>query len=146
LIRDVGAGPVGLDSSIFMYLVEQHPRYLPIVRPLFEAIDGGTLAAVTSALTLMEVLVVPLRAGNLALARRYDDMLGHTRGLRLVEIDQAQVRLAAQVRAERPKLRTPDALQLAAALLAGCSAFVTNDVRLPSIPGLRVVQLKDHAA
>ena len=116
------------------------------MRPLFEAIDAGSVSAVTSALTLMEVLVLPLRTGNVPLARRYDEMLGSTRGLRLTDIDHVQVRMAAQLRAEWPKLRTPDALQLAAALVGGCSAFVTNDARLPTIRGLRIHHVKDYAA
>jgi predicted nucleic acid-binding protein len=40
--------------------------------------------------------------------------------------------------------RTPDALQIAAALGAGCSALVTNDRDLPSVGGLRVVQLRSY--
>jgi predicted nucleic acid-binding protein len=111
------------------------------VLPLFAAIDAGRLSAVASVLSLMDVLVVPLRIGNVPLAQRYDEMLNRTRGLRLVDIDRVQVRGAAQLRAEWPKLRTPDALQLAAALLGGCSSFVTNDSRLPAIAGLKVLQV-----
>jgi hypothetical protein len=35
---------------------------------------------------------------------------------------------------------------LTAARDAGCAAFVTNDRRLPAIPGLRIVQLAPYAA
>jgi hypothetical protein len=48
--------------------------------------------------------------------------------------------LAAQVRAATGAA-TPDALQLAASLASRCSAFLTNDRRLPPLPGLRIVQL-----
>ena len=64
--------------------------------------------------------------------------------MRLVEIGRAQLRVAAQLRAQHAALRTPDALQLAAALSAGCSAFVTNDRDLPGVPGLRVLKLRDY--
>jgi hypothetical protein len=37
-------------------------------------------------------------------------------------------------------------MQLAASLVAGCSAFVTNDRRLPLVPDLRIVQLGAYAA
>jgi predicted nucleic acid-binding protein len=140
LIRQVGGGPVALDTAPFIYLVEEHPRFLPALAPVFEAADSGRIRLVTSALTLLEVLVVPLRAGNLALAERYEAILTHGRGLDLVPLDTGLLRAAAQLRA-RHRVRTPDALQLAAALLRGCSAFVTNDRALPSIPGLKVVQL-----
>jgi predicted nucleic acid-binding protein len=99
---------------------------------------------VTSSLTLLEVLVVPFRAGNLALADRYEAALSRSRGVRLVGITSAQLRMAAQLRAVHSAVRTPDALQLAAALSAGCSSFVTNDRDLPEIPGLDVVQLRSY--
>ena len=143
LIEAVGAGPVGLDTAVFIYFVERHPRYLEQVRPLFGAVDNGTLEAVTSALTLLEVLVVPYRAGDVPLAERYEALLTRSRGLRLVELRRAQLRAAAQLRAVHG-VRTPDALQLAAALSARCTAFVTNDRRLPALPGLCVVQLDDR--
>lgn len=54
------------------------------------------------------------------------------------------MRAAAQLRALHPSVRTPDALQLAAALFAGCSAFVTNDRDLPAVPGLEVLKLRDY--
>ncbi|MGI8510780.1 MAG: type II toxin-antitoxin system VapC family toxin, partial [Gemmatimonadaceae bacterium] len=65
------------------------------------------------------------------------------RGLHLVDIDRNQLRAAAQLRA-RYGVRTPDALQLAAALQERCSAFITNDRRLPTLPGLRTVQLDEY--
>ena len=38
-----------------------------------------------------------------------------------------------------------DALQLAAALSERCTTFLTNDRRIPSVPGLHTVVLDDHA-
>ena len=143
LLNDIGAGPVALDAGPLIYFIERHPRYLPIVRPVFVAINDGGLAAVTSGISLLETLVVPLRAANHALANRYEALLTRSRGLRLIHVDLDQLRGAAQLRAQS-RLKTPDALQLAAALSAGCTALVTNDDRLPSFPGLRVLQLEAY--
>ena len=68
LIDDLDPGPVALDTQVFIYLIEEDERFLPLVKPVFEAIDHGSLPAVTSALTLMELLVLPYRNGNAALA------------------------------------------------------------------------------
>jgi len=144
LIDAVGAGPVAVDTALFIYLIEENPRYLPMIRPLFEQADVGALDVVTSAVTLLEVLVVPYRAGNLALAERYEALLTRARGVRLVEMTGDQLRAAAQLRAVHPALRTPDALQLAAALRHQCTTLITNDRRFPEVPGLVVVQLSDH--
>ena len=73
-----------------------------------------------------------------------EDLLTRSRGLRLIEIDRAQLWAAAQLRGLHPALRTPDALQLCAALGGGCATFVTNDRDLPKIPGLRILQLEDY--
>jgi predicted nucleic acid-binding protein len=42
-------------------------------------------------------------------------------------------------------VKTPDALQLVAAIGGGCTTFLTNDRRLPPVPGLRVVELASYA-
>ncbi|CAN5257079.1 PIN domain-containing protein [soil metagenome] len=140
----IGAGPVALDTAVFIYFIEEHPTYLPLIEPIFLELDRGGLEAATSALTLLEVLVVPFRAGDLRLAERYEELLTRGRGLRLVELDKAQLRAAAQLRALHA-VRTPDALQLVAALSIRCTAFVTNDRKISDLPGLRVLQLADHA-
>ena len=144
LIRDVAGGPVGLDTAAFIYFIEEHPRFLPVVEPVFAAMDAGRIEAISSSLTLLEVLVVPYRAGDIALAGRYEALLTRSRGLRMIDIDRAQLRAAAQLRGVHRGVKTPDAIQLCAALSAGCTTFITNDRELPAIPGLRILQLVDY--
>lgn len=143
LLTEVGKGPVALDSAIFIYFIERNPRFLSIVRPVFAAIGEGHLEAVTSTLTLLETLVLPLRTGNEVLARQYERFLTGSRGLRLVPIDLSLLREAAHVRATT-RLKTPDSLQVASALSAGCPVLVTNDDRIPEVPALRILQLEDY--
>jgi predicted nucleic acid-binding protein len=120
-----------------VYFIEDHPRFAGTVEPLFAAADAGRTVLVSSALTLLEVLVVPCRTGNQSLAERYEALLTRSRGLRLVDPTRDHLRAAAHLRAATG-LRTPNAVQVARAVTAGCVAFVTNDRRLPPIPGLRV--------
>lgn len=144
LIDDLGAGPVGIDTAIIIYLIEENQLFSAVIAPLFEAADAGELELVVSALTLLEVLAVPYRAGNIALAERYEIVLTRSRGVRMIDLTREHMRLAAQLRAAS-SVATPDALQLATCLASGCSAFVTNDRRLPSIPELRIIQLRDYS-
>lgn len=144
LISDLGQGPVAVDTAIFIYFIEEEPRFLPHILPLFGEADEGQRELVTSALTLLEVLVVPYRAGDRQLAERYEHLLTRSRGIRMVELTRDQLRAAAQLRAATG-VKTPDALHLVSALGAGCKTFVTNDRRLPTVPGLRVIQLSSYA-
>jgi predicted nucleic acid-binding protein len=144
LMADLGRGSVGVDTAIFIYFIEEHPRYVPLIEPLFSEADKGRRELVTSALTLLEVLVVPYRAGDHLLAERYAALLTHSRGVRVEEISREHLRAAAHLRAATGA-KTPDALQLVAALGGGCRTFLTNDRKFPAIGGLRVLQLDSYA-
>lgn len=143
LRQDIGRGPVGLDTAIFIYFIEEHAQFLHLVEPVFAAIDTGAIKGTTSGVTLLEVLVAPYRAGDLSLAARYEALLTRSRNLHLVELDRPLLRAAAHLRATCA-VKTADALQLAAALARNCSAYLTNDRDLPRIPGLRVLQLRNY--
>lgn len=142
-MADLGRGPTGADTAIFIYFIEENPRFLPLVEPLFREVDKGRREMVTSALTLLEVLVVPYRSGDHLLAERYEALLTRSRGVRIAEISREHLRAAAQLRAATGA-KTPDALQLVAALAAGCDIFLTNDRNLPALSGLRVLQLASY--
>jgi predicted nucleic acid-binding protein len=144
LIAELGVGSVAVDTAIFIYFIEEHPQFLPEIAPLFQEADRGERELVTSALTLMEVIIVPYRAGNRLLAERYEALLTRSRGIRLVDPSHDQLRAAAQLRAATG-VKTSDALQLVAAIGGGCTTFLTNDRRLPPVPGLRVVELTSYA-
>lgn len=144
LLSDLGEGPVALDSSIFIYFIEEHPRYLPVAEPVFAAVADGKLAAVTSSLTLLEVLVHPLRANLPTLAAEYEPILTRSAGITLVPLELRIVRSAAHLRATTG-MKTPDALHLATALASSCSAFLTNDERIPNVPGLRILRASAYA-
>lgn len=144
LIDDVEGGPIALDTTAIIYFIEQEPRYVSQLRPLFIQADQGERTLVTSALTLHEVLVLPFRTGNRVLAERYEQLLTRSRGVRLIDISRGVLRSAAQLRAAA-SIKAPDALHLATAINAGCLHFITNGRRLPAVPGLRVIQLSDYA-
>jgi predicted nucleic acid-binding protein len=91
----------------------------------------------------LTLLVVQYRTGDARRAERYEVLLTQSRGRRLVALGHALLRAAAHLRAAIA-VKSPDALQLAAALGAWCTAYLTNDRALPRIPGLRVLQLRDY--
>jgi len=145
LMAALGRGPIGVDTAIFIYFIEDHLQFVPLLEPLFREADEGRRELVTSSLTLLEVLVVPYRSGDHLLADRYENLLTRSRGLRVTEISRDHLRAAAQLRAATG-VKTPDSLQLVAAMAAGCTSFLTNDRDLPTIPGLRILQLSSYVA
>ena len=134
---------IGLDTSVFIYHIEAHPRYLSLTRDLLAGVEAGRWNAVTSTVTIMELTVHPWRLNRPAVARAYEALLIHFPHLLLADVTRDVARRAAQLRA-RHRIRPADALQVAAALIHGATAFVTNDralARLSSV--LAVIVLDD---
>lgn len=137
-----GVTRIGIDTSPFIYLLETHPLYFPLVDPLFKRLDEGEFSAATSTITLAEVTVLPLRLRRYDLQQRYLDMLLNGTNLTIVPIDIQVAQTAAELRAQY-SVHLPDALQLAAAILAKCDTFVTNDRTLKQVTDIPVLVLND---
>jgi predicted nucleic acid-binding protein len=129
-----GARTIALDTSPFIYLLEKHLRLFAAVAPIFAELDAGAVSGVTSVITLIEVLVKPLETGATALADDFRATIAAAPGLRVVDVDRAIAERAAAIRAVH-KFRTPDAIHLATAELAGADVFVTNDEKLVRFAG-----------
>lgn len=118
------------------------PRLRVLCRPLWRAAQAGTIAVISSDLTLLETLVRPLRLGDTLLQRDLQDVLLHAE-LTLHAVTREVLFEAARLRALRPSLRTPDSIHVATALLEGCDLFLTNDRRVRPAPGLNVTVLDE---
>ncbi|MDY7034870.1 MAG: PIN domain-containing protein [Thermodesulfobacteriota bacterium] len=138
-VNDLQGKTVGLDTAPLIYFIEENAVYIEAVRLFFEAMDKGNFTVVTSTVTLLEVLVHPLRSNNKELAAEYRDILLNSR-LMTLEVSNAIAEQAAQLRAAH-NIRTPDAIQISAALEAGATHFFTNDIRLPEIPSIQILSL-----
>jgi len=143
--RLAGHAVIGLDTAIFIYHLENHPRYQPLTQELLTGIQDGRQTAVTSTVTVMELTVRPWQIGRPAVAREYEALLVHFPHLTLADVTRDVARRAAQLRA-RYRLRPADALQVATALVHGATAFVTNDRQLMRLtPVLDIIILDDFA-
>jgi predicted nucleic acid-binding protein len=131
---------VGLDTSIFIYHLEDHPRYSPLTEIIFNALERGISNGVTSYLTLMEILVKPKTEGLLQVARDYEYYLTTFPNLTFYEIGLEIARKASDLRAAE-RIKSPDAIQLATALLCGASAFLTNDKIFERVKGIDILIL-----
>ncbi len=138
-------GNVCVDTNAVIYRVERIEPFLTASAPLWDALDACLASVVTSELTLLEVLVKPLRDGNTALASLYRTVLLGTAGFTCLPITRSILESAAQLRAAH-QLKTPDAIHAATALAYGSSMFVSNDMGFRRVPGLPVVVLSEVAA
>lgn len=130
---------IGLDSVVFIYLLEANPAYLASVERILNAVQTGQARAVFSSLGMIEILTGPKKRGRFDLAVRYKEILVHFPNLTIRGLNEYIVDLASDLRA-RYNLATPDAIHLATAIDFGAQKFITNDKSLEKVKEI-VVQI-----
>lgn len=133
---------MGLDTSPFIYHIEGRSRFAEPAGVVFDELARGALDGVTSVLTLMELVVRPLQMGRRDVADEYETLVANYPNLVIANVDRTTARRAAELRAVY-RLRSPDALQIAACLQAGADLFVTNDRDLRRVKEIEVILLED---
>jgi len=128
---------IALDTSIFIYYLEANPAYVDMAGEVFTWLEGSSNTAVTSSITMTELLVQPYRDANEPLVNQYYALFSLFPNLEWVAPDLAIADTAARIRAHH-RLRTPDALQAATAICRGATAMLTNDPDLASVPEVEV--------
>jgi predicted nucleic acid-binding protein len=131
-----------IDTSIWIYHLEQHPQFGVAAGKVIELLEDGKFRGVASELTLLEVTVKPLQLGRQDVADEYELLLGHFPNLDLEPISREILLDAAALRA-RQRLRTPDAIQIATGLRTGATLAVTNDEGWRSLPLIDTLILQD---
>jgi predicted nucleic acid-binding protein len=131
---------VALDTNVFIYHLDDVPRYSELTRAIFEWVATPGNAAVTSTITLTELLVQPYAASDQEGVSTYYARLVTYPNLSWVPPGLEIADRAAQIRAQH-RLRTPDALQAATALEAGATALITNDLTFQRLAGIEVALL-----
>ena len=137
-----GIDSVAIDTSPFIYYIEEHQDYIKVIDPLFKLIGQGQIIAYTSVVTLIEVLTRPIEENDNELVATYENLLTSSENLILVDIDRHVGIESARLRAKY-NIRTPDAIQLAAGLVNGAKVFITNDANLKKVKELKVIVLDD---
>jgi len=139
------SGDVYVDTQTMIYTVEKHPVYASLCRPLWEATVRKQIRVVSSELTLMETLVLPIRNQNILLEMAFEQFLLAS-DTTLLPITKDVLREAARLRATISGLKTPDAIHAATALINQCNLFITNDRGSMRVPGLNPAILDDVLA
>lgn len=133
-----------IDTSVWIYHLENHPELAPQAGRVIESLEEGRFRGISSELTLLELTVRPLQLGRQDVADHYEVLLDYFPNLEIVPVSREILLEAAALRA-RQKLRTPDAIQLATGIRAGATLAVTNDKLWRSVPLIQTALLSDLA-
>jgi predicted nucleic acid-binding protein len=132
---------IALDTNVFIYHLEENIRYLPLTDMIFSWLDQPDSVAITSTLTMTELLVQPFRAKDEDKAELFYGLLSTYPNLSWIAPDLDAANLAARYRAD-PRPKTIDALHAATAVQASATGLITNDAALARIVGIEVLVLE----
>ena len=135
-------GIVYLDANCFIYSVERIDPYCAILDILWQSVSARQVKVVTSELTLLEVLVKPLKVKNTLLAAIYRAVLQTAPDVQMLPVTQPVFEEAAKLRAST-NLKTPDAIHAATASVNGYTSFITNDQAFRRVSHLAVSVLHE---
>lgn len=130
-----------LDANTVIYSVEGYENYSNLKDGLLQPLEKGEFVAVTSAITLVETIVGPRKAGDLATEADFRDFLTPSENFVIEPVTAAVLESVIDLRV-RFGLKMPDAIHLATGMISGCTVFVSNDLEWSKV-GVTVVKPKD---
>ncbi len=131
---------IALDTSIFIYQLEANSRYVELTDAILTWLERPDHAAVTSTITMTELLVPAYRAGAEQQVNQFYALLSTYPNLTWIAPSLEIADIAARIRAAH-RLRTPDALQAATAVHAQATGLITNDRVFERVAGLDAMVL-----
>ena len=144
LIQKLKNKNVFLDTAPLIYYIEENPKYSPILNKLFSENSKGIFLFQTSVITLLEVLVLPMRQDENQLVEQYQNILCNSPSINILDLNIEIAQKAALFRAKFG-LKTPDSIQLATAVYSSADYFLTNDIRLKAVKEIEILILDEIA-
>lgn len=142
LIQKLKNKKVFLDTAPLIYYIEENQLYFSILDKLFLENSKGEFLFQTSVITLLEVLVLPMRKNEFQLVDQYQKILCNSPSINIFDLNIEIAKKAAGFRAKYG-LKTPDSIQLATAVFASADYLFTNDTRLKAVKELKILVLNE---
>ena len=133
---------IGVDTGVFIKHF-QGGEDSELTSVVLGEIQGGEVRGIVSSISLAELMVRPLEAGEDDLADLYRVLIQEMPNLETVSVDPRIASRAAEIRAAS-KTGPNESLLLATAQESGATGFVTSDPGLKQAKGIKVMVLNEY--
>lgn len=119
---------IGLDTNIFLNVKNKEKDFYEFSNQILNKIDNNELEAVISIITIAELTVGYYNTNEL---REKDDFINgiySNQQYRIIDLDLKVADKSAEIRSQA-RLKLPDAIITASAILEKCDCLITNDGR-----------------
>lgn len=136
---------ISVDSSFFIYHLEDIKPYNELTSITIEKISSGELFCNISALVISELFVRPFKENNSENINLFEKFIKTFPNSKICDFDFDTAKLSAKIRAQSG-LKTPDAILLATAITSSSDIFITNDLNLKKFSDnkLEILTMEDY--
>jgi len=131
-----------IDTMFFIYHFEQNIKFLDFTSNVLSCVESGTVLCYTSYLTLMEILVKPMKEKRLELIEEYKMVFETFPNLNLMILDKDVAYKAAYFRSSY-NLKPADSIQIASAVVSNADLFLTNDRELIQVKEINICYMDE---
>ena len=128
---------IAIDTNIFIYFLEKNPQFGPQTKLLFDQLSANKMHAITSIISLIELLSVEISEDRVSMLKNRFLQLSN---LQIFDVNQTVALDAARIR-RKYHFRMSDSIQLATAEYAKVDMFITNDQRLKRFKEVKLMFL-----
>jgi predicted nucleic acid-binding protein len=129
-----------IDTAPFIYYFEDHPVFAPRVDECLSRLAAADGSIVTSYISYIELITQPTRLGRDDLVAKYRRFFTNSDTLTIHPMNFLVAEKVAEIRV-RYTMKTPDAIQIATAIVAGADYILTNDNGWKRVEEIPVVTL-----
>ncbi|QGM45688.1 type II toxin-antitoxin system VapC family toxin [Methylocystis heyeri] len=130
------------DTNAIIYFVEGHPEFQTKVADLWYALIERNACLVTSEIGVAECLFGAFRQGSRELEQGYERLFFQEDAFDIQPVNLEALIEAGRLGASQG-MRLIDAIHFHAAATTKCEIFVTNDRRIRSNHGVRVIYISE---
>jgi predicted nucleic acid-binding protein len=146
VIKQMAGKKVYFDTNPIVYFTNKVGGFFDVCLPIFQSLDREEFIAYSSEIALSELLVKPMREGNLLEVRQLKNLFEEDGFFILLSHDREIFELTANIRALK-NLKMIDAVHVATALVNGCDFLITGDNKMAQrITGIDIVNLNDYVS
>lgn len=131
------AKSIYLDSNCLIYYFENNSKYAQKVEDIFNLSIQNNIKLITCNLSLMELLVLPIKLKNKRIIKLYKNLDKHIPNFTFANVDEKTFVKAAEIRATT-NFRSPDSIHLASSIVNNCDTFVTSDKQLQGFNQVKI--------
>lgn len=131
-----------LDATPIIYFIQHNEIHFEKTAKIFSFFSEADLKIISSDIVTAESCVHAYRNNDVEVLNNFAGLM-ELLNVKILHTSEEIARKTSKIRAEYKSFETPDAFNLATAVISGCDIFLTNDKRLKKFDEVKCVMVDE---